>query len=150
MGLRGTWGFSMSGPDPDASSIRRRDRIGPSSNEEPDPEQELPLSPQAMRRGDPFMRLNIGLRGVDAKGGDPRRSKPQNALMDIMMPQIDAYQGGAIARSPCFGWLPIIVPAAKAMKDGREKCRGAGASGRLVRPDDTGQLLPAVRRWLHR
>lgn len=108
-------------------SIRRRDRIGPSSNEEPDPEQELPHSPQAMRRRDPFMYLNIGLRGVDAKGGDPPRSKLENAVMDIMMPQMDAYHGGAIARSPCFGWLPIIVLAAKATKDGREKCRGAGA-----------------------
>ena len=61
--------------------------------------------------------------------------------MDIMMPQMDAYHGGAIARSPCFGWLPIIVLAAKATKGGREKCREAGVSGRLVRPDDSWQLL---------
>jgi len=70
--------------------------------------------------------------------------------LDIMMPQMDAYQGSAIARSPGFGRQLIIALAAKAMKGAREKCPEVGASGRLVQPVETGRLLPAVRLWLHR
>ena len=66
------------------------------------------------------------------------------------MPQMDAYQGSAIARSPRFGRQMIIALAAKAMRGDREKCPEVGASTQLVQPVDTGQLLPAVRLWLHR
>ena len=66
------------------------------------------------------------------------------------MPQMDAYQGSATARSPRFGRQLITALAAKAMKDDRETCPEVGASGRLVQPVDIGQLLPAVRLWLHR
>ena len=66
------------------------------------------------------------------------------------MPQMCAYQGSAIARSHRFGRQLIVALAAKAMKGNREKCPEVGASGRLVQPVATGQLLPAVRLWLHR
>lgn len=66
------------------------------------------------------------------------------------MPQMDAYQGSAIARSPRFGRQLIIALSAKAMKGDREKCPEVGASDRLGQPVDTGQRLPAVRLWLHR
>jgi CheY-like chemotaxis protein len=39
---------------------------------------------------------------------------------------------------------------AKAMKDDREKCLEAGASGYLAKPVDTEQLLSALRTWLRR
>jgi len=49
------------------------------------------------------MRLDGGHRGVGAGAVirlDPIRKK---AILDIMMPQMDAYQGSAIAGSPGFG-----------------------------------------------
>ena len=99
---------------------------------------------------DPSMRLDGGHRGVGAGAVirlDPIRKK---AILDIMMPQMDAYQGSAIARSPRFGAHLIVALAARAMKGDREICPEVGASGRLVQPVDTGQLLSAVRLWLHR
>ncbi len=72
-------------------------------------------------------------------------------LMDIMMPVMDGYEAMQTIRSESrFRKLPIIALTAKAMKEDREKCIGAGASDYLTKPVNVDKLLSLMRVWLYK
>src|SRR6266446_10659500 len=81
-----------------------------------------------------------------------RDRRPLSAvLMDIMMPEMDAYETMRETRKkPEFRTLPILALTAKAMKGDREKCLQAGASDYIAKPVNTDQLLSLLRVWLYR
>jgi CheY-like chemotaxis protein len=70
-------------------------------------------------------------------------------LMDMMMPEMDGYEALRQLRAdPRFSHVPAIALTAKAMKDERERCLGAGASDYLSKPVTPARLLTTVREWL--
>lgn len=72
-------------------------------------------------------------------------------LMDIMMPVMNGFEAIQRIRSnPETASLPIIAITAKAMRDDREKCIGAGANDYLTKPIDLDRLMSALRVWLYR
>jgi CheY-like chemotaxis protein/HAMP domain-containing protein len=106
------------------------------------------LSSVLERRG---MRVLTASTGTEAIETLTRVPDVSIVLMDIMMPDMDGYQTTrAIRQNPALRRIPIIALTAKAMKGDREKCLEAGASDYLAKPVDTGQLLSALRMWLHR
>src|SRR6202035_1677713 len=106
------------------------------------------LSSVLERRG---MRVLTATTGKEAIEIVERTPELAIVLMDIMMPEMDAYQTmGVIRDKPDYRRLPIIALTAKAMKADREKCLEAGASDYLAKPVNTEQLLSALRMWLHR
>ncbi len=71
-------------------------------------------------------------------------------LMDIMMPEMDGYTAmREIRKIEKYRKLPIIALTAKAMKEDRNKCIGAGASDYLIKPVDTNKLISLLRVWLY-
>lgn len=61
-------------------------------------------------------------------------------LMDMMMPDIDGYEGIARVRATGFR-IPVIAVTAQAMPGDREKCLAAGAVGYISKPIDVDKLL---------
>jgi CheY-like chemotaxis protein/signal transduction histidine kinase/HAMP domain-containing protein len=106
------------------------------------------LSSLLERRGMKVLTASTGTEAIEMLTRVPDVSI---VLMDIMMPDMDGYQTTrAIRQNPALRRIPIIALTAKAMKGDREKCLEAGASDYLAKPVDTGQLLSALRMWLHR
>jgi CheY-like chemotaxis protein len=106
------------------------------------------LSSVLERRGMRVLTASTGTEAIEILNRTPDVSI---VLMDIMMPDMDGYQTTrAIRENQALRRLPIIALTAKAMKGDREKCLEAGASDYLAKPVDTGQLLSALRMWLHR
>lgn len=67
-------------------------------------------------------------------------------LLDIMMPEMDGYETlKRIRENPAFASLPIIVLTAKAMKEDKDKCLAAGASGYMSKPAQLSDVIAAVR-----
>jgi CheY-like chemotaxis protein len=86
-----------------------------------------------------------GRAGIDALENDPRVDL---VLMDIMMPGMDGYQAiKEIRGMPRFRSLPIVAVTAKALREDRDKCLGAGASDYLPKPVDANKLLDVIRLW---
>jgi signal transduction histidine kinase/DNA-binding response OmpR family regulator len=72
-------------------------------------------------------------------------------LMDVMMPEMDGYEAiGIIRKMKEYENLPIIALTAKAMKDDRDLCIGAGANDYLAKPVDSQKLLSLLRVWLYK
>ncbi|GAO41877.1 response regulator [Flavihumibacter petaseus] len=71
---------------------------------------------------------------------------PDIILMDIMMPDIDGYEGIALIKAyPAYAAIPIIAVTAQAMTGDREKCLAAGAAGYISKPVDVDELLHLIR-----
>jgi CheY-like chemotaxis protein len=86
--------------------------------------------------------------GKDGISALERNPDVDLVLMDVMMPEMDGYETmRAIRKDPGFKNVPIIAITAKALKEDREKCIGAGASDYLPKPVDADQLLQLIRLW---
>src|SRR5688572_3177348 len=106
------------------------------------------LSSVLERRGMRVLTASTGTEAIEILAKTPDVAI---VLMDIMLPAMDGHQTTrAIRQNPRLRRLPIVALTAKAMKGDREKCVEAGASDYLAKPVDTGQLLSALRMWLHR
>ncbi len=70
-------------------------------------------------------------------------------LMDMMMPEIDGYEGIARIRgsSEIFNNVTIISVTAQAMSGDREKCLSAGADGYISKPIDIDELIPLIEKF---
>ncbi|HAL53228.1 MULTISPECIES: response regulator [Sphingobacterium] len=70
-------------------------------------------------------------------------------LMDMMMPEIDGYEGIARIRgsSEIFNNVTIIAVTAQAMSGDREKCLSAGADGYISKPIDIDELIPLIEKF---
>jgi two-component system cell cycle response regulator DivK len=70
-------------------------------------------------------------------------------LMDMMMPEIDGYEGIARIRrsSEMFNNVTIIAVTAQAMSGDREKCLNAGADGYISKPIDIAHLIPLIEKY---
>ncbi|MGJ1397483.1 response regulator [Sphingobacterium multivorum] len=70
-------------------------------------------------------------------------------LMDMMMPEIDGYEGIAKIKgsSEIFNDVTIIAVTAQAMSGDREKCLSAGADGYISKPIDIDELIPLIEKF---
>ncbi|UNK16572.1 CHASE3 domain-containing protein [Paenibacillus sp. N3/727] len=67
-------------------------------------------------------------------------------LLDIMMPEMDGYETmKRIRENPVLQSLPIIVLTAKAMKEDKDKCLAAGASGYFSKPVQLSDVIAAIQ-----
>jgi CheY-like chemotaxis protein len=78
-----------------------------------------------------------------------RATRPDVALLDIQMPELDGLRAiKQIRADPEVGRTPIIALTALAMPGDRERCRTAGASAYLVKPVSLCTLLAAIAEVL--
>ncbi|WP_286767913.1 MULTISPECIES: response regulator [Sphingobacterium] len=70
-------------------------------------------------------------------------------LMDMMMPEIDGYEGIARIKgsSEIFNDVTIIAVTAQAMSGDREKYLSAGADGYISKPIDIDELIPLIEKF---
>lgn len=74
---------------------------------------------------------------------------PDIILMDMMMPDIDGYEGIALLKDhPGYSHIPIIALTAQAMQGDREKCLEAGANGYISKPVDLDELMKLFNRLI--
>jgi CheY-like chemotaxis protein len=67
-------------------------------------------------------------------------------LIDMMMPDMDGYEGIAIIKSnERLENIPVIAVTAQAMKGDKEKCLAAGADDYVSKPVDIDQLLAILK-----
>lgn len=70
-------------------------------------------------------------------------------LMDMMMPEIDGYQGISILKSDDnFKNLAIIAITAQAMTGDKERCITAGADGYISKPVNIDNLMVLINKYL--
>lgn len=70
-----------------------------------------------------------------------RNPLPDIVFMDIMMPEMDGYEGLARLRAePETRSLPVIMYSGDISEEARKKAREAGATGYLPKPADAGRL----------
>ncbi len=78
-----------------------------------------------------------------------QHSRVNIVLMDMMMPEIDGYEGIARIKgsNELFNDVPIIAVTAQAMSGDREKCLSAGADGYISKPIDIDELIPLIEKF---
>lgn len=70
-------------------------------------------------------------------------------LMDMMMPQIDGYQGITLLKNDDrFKNLIIIAITAQAMTGDKERCITAGADGYISKPVNIDHLMVFLNKYL--
>ncbi len=70
-------------------------------------------------------------------------------LMDIMMPDVDGYEGmTALKNNSIYKSIPIVAVTAKAMRGDREKTIAAGADDYLSKPVDVDALIEILNKHL--
>lgn len=70
-------------------------------------------------------------------------------LMDIMMPDIDGYEGiVALKNNSLYKSIPIVAVTAKAMRGDKEKSIAAGADDYLSKPVDVDALIELLDKHL--
>lgn len=86
---------------------------------------------------------------VDGESWIARHTLPDIVFMDIMMPDIDGYEGLARLRAdPETHDLPVIMYSGDISEEARQRARDAGATGYLPKPADASRLdhlLSALR-----
>ena len=74
---------------------------------------------------------------VDGENWIARHTLPDIVFMDIMMPDIDGYEGLARLRAdPDTHDLPVIMYSGDISEEARQRARDAGATGYLPKPAD--------------
>lgn len=70
-------------------------------------------------------------------------------LMDMMMPEIDGYQGIALLKNyENLKDLPVIAITAQAMTGDKERCMEAGADGYISKPVNIDHLMVYVNKYI--
>ena len=86
---------------------------------------------------------------IDGESWISRHTLPDIVFMDIMMPDLDGYEGLARLRAdPETHDLPVIMYSGDISEEARQKARDAGATGYLPKPADASRLdhlLSALR-----
>ncbi len=70
-------------------------------------------------------------------------------LLDMMMPDMDGYEGLAEIKNNLRLSLPVIAVTAQAMTGDRDKCIAAGADDYLIKPIDVDALIKMIAKHLH-
>ena len=78
---------------------------------------------------------------VDGENWISRHTLPDIVFMDIMMPDLDGYEGLARLRAdPETHDLPVIMYSGDISEEARQRARDAGATGYLPKPADASRL----------
>lgn len=95
------------------------------------------------------LKVEIARNGVEAIEKLDVVSDIDLVLMDVMMPVMDGLEAMRRIRSDArFKALPIIAITAKAMRDDKEQCLGAGASDYMAKPVELSRLHSLLRVWM--
>jgi PAS domain S-box-containing protein len=90
--------------------------------------------------------VNNGCEAISSLEG----SRPDLALMDCQMPELDGFEATRAIRAAENGKtrLPIIALTANAMEGDRERCIACGMDDYLAKPFSREQLAAMLERWL--
>ena len=107
---------------------------------------DVPFNQEVVR--DMLEEAGLSVRIAD-NGGDAlaavERKRPDCILMDCQMPVMDGYEATRrLRRDERYRDLPIIALTANALASEREKCRGAGMDGYIVKPVRSADLLATL------
>jgi len=71
-------------------------------------------------------------------------------LLDMMMPDMDGYEGlGIFRKDPLLKDFRVIAVTAQAMTGDREKCLAAGADEYVSKPIDIDRLLNLMNQFIN-
>ena len=88
---------------------------------------------------------NNGLAGVEAA----RRERPDLILMDINLPDMDAYAAATLVKnSKELSRIPIVALTANVMKGDRERTLAAGCDGYISKPIDVKKFSDKILSFL--
>ena len=74
-------------------------------------------------------------------------ARPDVVVTDINMPNLDGFGFvAAVRKRPELRGLPILILTTESAQDLKEKARGMGASGWIVKPFDDKSLISAINR----
>lgn len=108
----------------------------------------------SMREMVRFTLKSAGYNVVESVDGKDALSKlataqPQMIITDLNMPNMDGIELiRSIRAMPQFKYLPIVLLTTESHDDKKQSGRAAGASGWIVKPFRSEQLLAVVKRFL--
>ncbi len=84
-----------------------------------------------------------GVHGLEVLAGEA----PEVIITDINMPRMDGFGFiEAVRGDPRYRGVPILVLTTESDAEKKARARAAGATGWIVKPFNTDQLLNAIRR----